>query len=125
MNSQYFVLQTDVPKVKMPLFNSALPETLDIRFQGESSGATFFAPAPAPMAMADEEEDFSTATYVFFHIGWTFLLIAVGFMIASSILALPWVGVVAVVSLLICGIGFRKCLLHAEHGFPRDSQAGH
>ena len=62
------------------------------------------------------EKDFSAATYVFFKIGWVFLLISIIIIGASPFLvSYPWIGFILGTTVFISAAGFRLCLKHAAN----------
>ena len=117
MNIQpYFNLQTDTPeKVSLP-FQPDVEGPQFAQFQGESFQATWFTAAPVATASPSKADDFSTATYVFFHIGWVFLVLGVGLMIVGPLfIPHPWTGFAVGIVLLVGGVGFWQCLLHVDN----------
>ena len=122
---QSFNLQTYAhEKVSLP-FQPEVPQFA--QFQGELSHATWFTAVPGgtPLPAADEEDDdFSTATYVFFHIGWIFLVVAVGFMIAGPLFGFAWTWIAVGSALLISAVSFRQCLVQSNHDQIESLQAG-
>ena len=117
MNSyQSYALQTHTTEIQLPSFNGVSTVPLEFaRFQGELSRATWVISAPTPPISVAEEEDFSRTTYLFFHIGWVFLVLGVGLMIVGPFLIPhPWTGFTVGIVLLVSGVGFWQCLLHAD-----------
>lgn len=85
-----------------------------VLFQGDQSPGDWSDVGDRLVVAVSSDDDFSTATYIFFHMGWLFFLAGIVLLAGGFFVDVAWIGILASSCLLIGLLGFWQCRIHAE-----------